>query len=362
MKSSSGRFLVIFSLILMLALAACNLPQAPASSTQDPGVQPGQTGQATTAPGGNGTVPNEPPAKFEIKSLTSGLDVLDSYRITFTTTTSGVDDEGKQRRNSLTLTEEIIRSQNAYRAVWEFVDEENPQGEPFETVVIGDTAYSLFGWGGDSTCMVYTGEDAVAQREGIMDVDTFVSDVSNMELVGRNENINGIATHHYRGNYSSFMMGGKGTAVADVWVTLDGKYAIRYQYVADGVAQWFGNEETQGRMEMSYELTAINQVPAITIPQTCTDMQNTLANLPIPANATDVNQFGNMISFNLPAAPADANAAVRAEAAAKGWQVVNDSSMEGFFMFDLSKGDETYSVIISAGSEDNTSSVILNKN
>lgn len=355
MKSSTARIVVIVSLILTLALAACNLPQAPASPTQEPG---GQPGQATTAPGGNVA---EPPAKFEIKSLTSGLDVLDSYRTTFTTTTTGVDDEGKQRSNSLTLTEEIIRSQNAYRAVWEFVDEDNPQGEPFETVVIGDTAYSLFGWGGDSTCLVYTGEDAVAQREGIMDIDTFVSDVSNMELVGRNENVNGIATNHYRGNYSSFMFGGKGTAVADVWVTLDGKYAIRYQYVADGVAQWFGNEETQGRMEMTYDLTAINQVPAITIPQTCTDMQDMLANLPIPANATDVNQFGNMVSFNLPVAPADANTAIRAEAAAKGWQVVNDSSMEGFYMFDLSKGDETYSVIISAGAEDNSSSVILNQ-
>ncbi|HZU87080.1 MAG TPA: hypothetical protein VFF78_06330, partial [Anaerolineaceae bacterium] len=201
---------------------------------------------------------------------------------------------------------------------------------------------------GESGCFSFPADQAASQMDSLGTAN-FVGNISPESLVARGENVNGILTDHYTIKEAQlFGLGVEITsAKGDVWVTPDGKYTIKYIYEAEGkFAQMSTGATITGTFTMSFDLTDINKVAEVTVPQSCLDQQQQMADVPMMADAGQVSNLSGMITY-ITASEANVVKEFYMTQAA-GWTVSDDSSMEGFVSFKITKGDKVYNVMVTA--------------
>lgn len=335
-------FVITLMVALALVLSACNTPQP--TSPSAPQTQATATSQpqnqATPLPQATNTAQANIPS---VLNTNSGLDSTDSYTVTFSMHLVGKDEASADVDQLTNMIQEVIRSKNASRMTWKSDQSDTPE---FSIITLDKTSYMDSIGGTQPGCFVFPTDQATSQMDALSN-ENYVSGITPDTLVARGENVNGILTDHYTIKEALLMGLGEEltSAKGDVWVTPDGKYTIKYVYEAEGkFSAMNGGGTVTGKLTITYDLTSINQVSEISVPQTCLDQQQQVADLPMMADAGQISNISGMVTY---VTAADLSAIKEFYLnPASGWTVSDDSSSEGFLSFKITKGDKIYNIVV----------------
>jgi len=256
--------MVIFLAIMVLLLMACNLAsgtgtQAPGSTPQGGGNQPGQPG-GVPQPGGT------PPANPV--SINDGLGSLNSYQMTVIIKSTGPDPS-----QSSTTTADTQHSKDADATLTHLnmsivkKGGGDPSTTDTDTYQIGNDQCT--GSGTDWTWSSQTPsqaemQDLVKSMIGITPL------IQNPTFVAQ-ETVNNIPSNHF-----TFTIAGLGVKSGaqvninqgDYWLAVDGQYIVKYTLVIETSTDPQTNIMHE---EISIELNQVNQPISIAFPQACLD-------------------------------------------------------------------------------------------
>jgi len=270
---------------LLLAVVACGgrddqpaapVAEAPAAATEAVVQQPeAAPAAATNTPVPPSATPVPPAATPEpddepiSATQLAALEMLDSYRMTMTYATKGIDAEGSAVDNIAEIFTEYTRDPQARRTTITFTDntaENEDATGTVETYQIGQDMYMLIdeemGW------MRVSMEDTPLE-EGLLGVFTegdFFTNLDQMQRVRPDQRINGIDSRHYRFNERALaaVLGAEVddvTATGDVWIAKDGDYVTKYVLAITYTGrqgEGLSIELVSGTLEIAFELQDVN--------------------------------------------------------------------------------------------------------
>ncbi len=308
-----------------------------------------------------------PPAEADqtFGDLESGYAGLESYRTRIVVTVDGQDENGNAVKESMTMNQEANKVQVAYHMVMNQESVSTGIPQIFEIYTIGDLFYMLDPnneMGMDTPCFAMSGSSMGDEMDNfeMLSPDQIFDGIESGDLVKRGEMVNGIKTDHYR--LKNVVMDGSTmvTESGDIWIAQNGGFIVRFVGDGEGDAGMFSTDTTvNGKMHWEFDLMDVNQVNEITLPDICVQAESEgVGNLPVPSNATDVTQFGPMMTFNSSDAPSVVADFYRQELAAAGYELTEESDLGGMFMFTFTKDAQPLNVIITQG-EGSGSTVVI---
>jgi hypothetical protein len=327
---------VIGLLVLALAALACNVLPGGDSDTDG-----GDTGGAAAGDGGGdvgGGGDDDVPLTY------TGIDAssFSSYRSQFEMTFVGNDDTGAPMDVRYSISQAYSSDPLASALTMDAVGEGMP-GETgnIQLIQIGNTAYGV----SEGECISYSSDEVVADSQTFSPDDFLMgADFSGAQRVLPNENVNGVMTRHYRFSENAVNLAPNGltNVHGDMWVAVDGGYAVRQTISADGAAVAFGG--AQGHLEWTYDLLDVNVPVGIEAPAGC-DAAGT--DMPTMPDAAEVTSMGGFVSYTTASPSADVVAFYQAEMAAQGWAAGQASTdTPGFATLGFTRDAETASVLI----------------
>ena len=317
-------------LILVVALlSACGgkkaTPTRPASEAKTP--VPGSGTTKPTAVTGSSTAT---PEDINLGD-SSGLGKLDSYRATYLWKWSETKD-GKKAEGNWDILEEYSKANNARHTLWKSND------GSFEVISIGKEAY----WKSNTEDWIamLSGEENVFGSAGFL-ADPLSGIAGNKgRLVQRGMNVNGVSADHYKLDESQ--AGAWVFGVADKWsgdVYVAPKWDIAVKYNAHYEGAKLGVEGgTNGTLDITYDLTQINQPIKITAPEGVAPALP--EDIPLIAGATELSAMSGIISFKTTMTVPEATAFYQEAMVAKGWKA-GDTAMEGYLSYTKDKRSAT---------------------
>lgn len=308
-----------------------------------------------------------PPAEADqtFGDLESSYAGLESYRTRIVVTVDGQDENGNPVKESMTMNQEANKAQDAYHMVMQQEGASTGTPQSFEIYTIGDSFYMLDPnneMGMDTPCFAMTGSSMGDEMDSfeMLSPDEIFDGIESGDLIQRGETVNGIKTDHYR--LKNVAMDGTTmmTESGDIWIAQNGGFIVRFVGEGEGEAGLFGNNTTvNGKMHWEFDLLDVNQVNEITLPDVCVQAEaEGLGSLPVPPSASDVSQFGPMMTFNSSDAPNVVADFYRQELAAAGYELTEESELGGMFMYTFTKDGQPLNVIITPG-EGSGSTVVL---
>ncbi|HOU24231.1 MAG TPA: hypothetical protein PKW05_08145 [Anaerolineae bacterium] len=328
--------LVLFLLVVAF-LSACGKPAAtPAAGAT--------TAKPTTAPPGPTAAPTTASDDVDLGS-SSNLDKLDSYRAAYrwqwTETKNGTKEEG-----FWDVLEEFSKADNARHTIWKTND------GSFEVISIGQYSY----WKSDDENWIAM----LTSEENLFGSASFLADPlsgvagNKGRLVQRGMNVNGVSADHYK--VDEKVSGTWVFGVADKWsgdVYIAPKWDITVKYNAhyEGANLAFEGG-TNGVLDITYDLTQINQPIKITAPEGVAPPLP--EDIPIMADATELSAMSGVIGFKTTKTLEEVTTYYNEAMVAQGWKA-GDSLMEGYLSFSKDKREAT--VMISV--ENNVTSVTI---
>jgi hypothetical protein len=283
-------------------------------------------------------------------SLNQGLSGLDSYTSTLKVTMEGAKDDGTTTHQEITISQKINRTQDASDFSMTTVeDQSDPQ--VFESLQINSDTYLL---GTDETggCMYFGSSDAASPVDNIaFTPQDIVGTFENSDLIKKGEQVNGVSTNHYKVT-SGYVFGILGSTSGEAWISPDGDYVVRYvgQAEVSETTTLLSTAVVNGQMTWEYNLTDINSLGEIPVPDACSQATSALSDIPIPENATDKSTFGGFISFSSPDSVSDVTDYYHQQLSGLGWQTNDDLSTEDMVTISGSKEGRTINVVISSDS------------
>jgi hypothetical protein len=175
--------------------------------------------------------------------------------------------------------------------------------------------------------------------------------LSGAKYVGR-EDVNGIATKHYRYDEKATGLAGFGKVSGETWVADDGGYVVKDVVNWEGGAGLFGAGTTageSGKGSWAWELSDPNAAFTITPPEGC---ESAAKGLPILPDATDKATMGDLTIYKTASKAADVLAFYQKEMTAAGWRATGEPTiMEGFATAEFAKDGQKASVTITTEGE-----------
>jgi hypothetical protein len=290
------RFVIIALLIASLfVLAACGGGETEPTATPEPTAEP--TAEPATAPTEAMVEPTADTGETEpVATDTSGttdgttgsvdpispmegLDQLDSYHAMLTIAVEGTDDAGEPQSGSINmeLARDNIAEDTHTRVQMEGSifsgDEDLDMSEvDLEGFQIDGTSYALMTFPGeDPQCLKST-----TANDSFPDMEDFVGDVENAELIEEGVEVNGVMTDHYSiANAAEVLEAEQDENVtinkADVWIAQDGNYLVKMEIEAQTTGlpmEDMSGDLSEATVSFTYDLTDINAV-SITLPEAC---------------------------------------------------------------------------------------------
>jgi hypothetical protein len=366
----------VMAALVLLALAACggastaptptSTPAAaptPASVQAEPtsasqvmeeATQPVEEAEPTAAPEPTST-PEE--ADLSLDSRTTGLDQLKSYAVTWKSKWETTED-GKTQQFTWDWLEEYTADPQALHYIWKS-NEDGMEKAGMEIWQIGDTMYMVSTEADGSTnCTSFSSSDPDSGlKKGTFSPSTLGS-LSGAKYIGT-ENVNGIATKHYKYDEKTSSLAGFGKVSGETWVAIDGGYVVKDMLNWEGGAGLFGGGTAageSGKGTWAWELSNPNGAITITPPEGC---ESAAKGLPILPDAADKTTMGDVTIFKTASKPADVLAFYQKEMAAAGWKPSGEpTSMEGFSVLEFAKDSQKASITIT--SEGEGSQVMIN--
>lgn len=365
---------LIFSALLSIALllmAACgggsapassgdtgssgDVPAAPASSGANTGAAPPPAARPTPAPASTEAPPEN--VTREIKDISGRLDTLKSYRLLFTFSFEGKDEQGKSQNGSIEILQEVIKESNDQHMRMTGSGD-TAQGDVFEFFQVGGTSYIYSSEGQDKKqCVGFSSDSASGAMPGEMFTPSdIVGGIDKANLVKRGETVNGVVTDHYTFDEGGVSFGSFTNASGDVWVAQDGEFLVKYLGKATGKSDLMG-QKAEGTFTWEYNINDINKVEAIELPKECENQQQA-DDIPLPDNATEKGRFGGISTFKSPDAPADVAAFFKKELPAQGWAAGEESALGDLVTLKFTKDDRELSITITKDEKGGTSVLI----
>lgn len=271
------RFVIITLLIASLfVLAACGGGETEPTATPEPTADTGEMEPVATDTSGttDGTTGSVDPI-----SPMEGLEQLDSYHAMLTIAVEGINDAGEPQSGSINMelardniAEDMhtrVQMQGSIFSGDEDLDMSEVDLEGFQ---IDGSTYALMTLPGeDPQCLKST-----TTNDSFPDMEDFVGDVENAELIEEGVEVNGVMTDHYSiANAAEVLEAEQDENVtinkADVWIAQDGNYLVKMEIEAQTTGlpmEDMSGDLSEATVSFTYDLTDINAV-SITLPEAC---------------------------------------------------------------------------------------------
>jgi hypothetical protein len=290
----------------LLLLVACNnatptvsIPTLPPTGTAMPATS--ASSMSTSKAG-----PTFVPAAAIMPDTQSGRDslaALRSYRSRFIYSFEGKNEQGELQRGVVAVLQEVRNTNGDRHTRWTIT------GDPVGSNSAGAGASILDWYTVDGLTYLYTADSelkcaSVSSDKGILapvtnfSLSDVIGGIENAQLIETGPITNEVMSDHYTFDQPDAAAYGYNSAAGDVWVAQTGEYVIRYIGHATGENGPLG-KLTDGTFEWEYNLEEVNKLEAIILPEECED-QKPATDIPLPSNATNKINFGQLTTFNSP--------------------------------------------------------------
>jgi len=318
---------------------------------------------ATSAPEAEATeAPSNSTGGFSVDNLDNNLDKLKSYREHVVYAYEGKDDKGNLSKGGLDLIQEVVVAAKDQHIKMTSTDAGNASttgnaGKAYETFQVGGSTYIFNNTGGaDSSCTSFSSSSSPASDPTAMfQPRDFLGRLQAATLVKKGENVNGIAADHYAASDKDFGTGLFTSAKGDIWVAQDGGWVVKYSGEATGKSAFFGAGGTDGKITWDYNIEDANKIDKITLPPECA-ASKPAEDIPVPANATEKGNLGNMVTFKSPDDVAKVSEFYRTKLSADGWKEA-EGGIEGMMSF--TKASRTLTLMISKNDSGGGANVVI---
>ncbi len=280
-------------MLALLLVSACGGGAKPAAKPAEPAggatqeaaadggeETPADGGEETPADGGEETPADsgeEAPADGGEEttggavSASTGLDQLDSYRMTFNFSFNGTNAEGADDSGTMDM---LMEANNVDGSRHMMFTMSGPAFEDESMGMTGEMNVEMFQFGDESYMLSsMTGTDQCSMMPGAadntpIDPNEMIGELEGAKLVAEGEDVNGVMADHYMIDETGKMLGiiersSEGTV--DYWVAQDGGYLVKLDAEAAGEAE----DGTNGTFVMHYELSEVNALGEIVLPEAC---------------------------------------------------------------------------------------------
>lgn len=162
------------------------------------------------------------------------------------------------------------------------------------------------------------------------------------------DRVNDIAADHYTFDELALGESPYADATGEVWVASDGGYVVRYLLTIGGTDTYFGEEDLEGKLSFAYELTEVDQVPPLELPEDCPPG---LVDAPLLPDAANIRNLPGVLSFETATNLTASAAFYQQKLPELGWSAGNSAINDASVLLNFSQGENTMDVIISADGE-----------
>ena len=374
--------LVLSSLILG-SLAACGGDEATTAPSEAQPTEAAQTAptkapEPTAAPTDTPVPPTDTPppptdtpepepAELDPASLMSTTD-MSSYRANMRIALTGTQ-AGEAIDQTIEFTLEQTTDPPAQHIIVSGVGMAEAGMDSIEMYQVGDTMYMNMG----GTWLSLPATEGQGLEEGILEPSDFMDDSCGWKSEGKTE-VNGIQVHHWSASKDDIiecmaaaeeaMVGEVTDAGGDIFIAVDGNYMVQMDIFYEGTNLDFSLQDTeekveQGRIEIHYEVSDVNQPFTIEVPEEALASGAMPEDIPVPDDAQETSNMFGMISFYSPSTSQEVADFYKAEMPNNGWTEVSADDFGGTFMLEYSKDGRSASVMISTDEDKGMSSVLI---
>lgn len=233
----------------------------------------------------NGSANETEETSIDITSLTSSLDQFDSYKSTTEMSYEGTDADGNPTSGAIMFLSEEIKEPYASHIVMKF--EGDIANEMGSTTSDGAASIEMYNADGmfymenpeDGTWMSFPSDGNSAGFGDFFSADDFADLPDNAHKSLLPQTVNGISTWHYTFTEKDLPVAdreGVETAEGEIWIARDGDFPVKFILTVKGDNIMGDSAVTNGVLHMKYELTDINNVKSIVVPD---DVKNAAGNL-----------------------------------------------------------------------------------
>ena len=290
-------------------------------------------------------------ADLSLANRATGLDQLKSYRVGWKSASETTSKDGKTQKSTWDWLEEYTADPQALHYTWTTTEDGKDIGI-MDVWQIGDTMYMVSDNGdGTKNCSSFSSSDPNSGLQKGIFSPSMLGSLSGAKYVG-GENVNGIATKHYKYDEKAASLAGLGKVSGDTWVASDGGYVVKDVMNWEGGGGLFGAATTSGESgkgTWAWELKDPNGAITITPPEGC---ESASKGLPILPDATDKTTMGDLTIYKTASKAADVVAFYQKEMAAAGWRPTGEpTKMEGFATVEFTKDAQKASITITTEGE-----------
>jgi hypothetical protein len=306
-------------------------------------------------------------ADLDLNTSISGLESLNSYRVSFRFDWNGI--KGDQPVTGyMAMRSAFVREPPAQELYFEgqgFEGEADQGLGQVSFVQVGDTAW-FYESESDSWMQVPAGSLDFAEGLFLQPEDLLEDfDVSKGRRSLLPEQVNGVQSHKYTFDEDDFDLSDPSTgeqvtrAQGEVYVAVDGGYVVRLVVDAD-----FNYEDPdelfeEGNVKMTFDISDVNQPIIIEPPAEAEAQAGGRDDIPMLPDAEVDFASAELISYRTASSAEDTAGFYQEEMTKNGWTAEDDTmTFEGGAFLNYTKGNETASIIIS--SEENETSVLIN--
>ncbi|MFZ0547679.1 MAG: hypothetical protein WAM60_19690, partial [Candidatus Promineifilaceae bacterium] len=182
--------------------------------------------------------------------------------------------------------------------------------------------------------------------------ESFLGGLQGAELVEENVTINGIQTNHYRFDDSALSQGEQALGTLQnveghVYVSVDDGYIVRITMEADGQNLNLGGAATGttgGHVTYQIDYSDFNAPIEITAPEGCSGGED--SEFPLLDDASNVNSFGDILTYNTSNAFDDIVEFYKTEMVAAGYTLTNDFSSPPTALLSFEKDGQEVTVSV----------------
>ncbi len=295
--------------------------------TQKPAATPESKANAAS---GGGTL--------SIDSLNGGLGKLKSYRLHVVYNYDGKNAKGDPDKGGIDLMQEMASNKDQHMK-FSGTGGGSTNNSALETYQVGGVHYM---YSADQKCTSYSsGQKDTSAPAALFNPSDMLGGLNSVKLVQKGDSVNGVTADHYTAAESSFKIGLFTNAKGDVWVAQDGGYVVKYTGQASGKSALLGGG-VEGAISWEYNVEDANKIDSITLPPECA-ASKPADDVPVPDNATEKGNIGNIITFKSPDDVAKVTDFYKQALSAKGW-TAGEGGLEGMLTF--TKDNRTLTVMI----------------
>ncbi len=284
--------------------------------------------------------------KPQFEDIASGMDTLESYRFRLVQYFQEMDEEGNPATVTVINNQEVIKSLQIAHIRMETKTEIKPI-RIFEVYRFGNEVY-LVAEQGD--CTAFTENLDVLNFDG--SELGLVSIFNNIEVGAIKEKgvlVNGVLSDRYQVKNVEMENATLRDVNAEIWYAQDGGFIVNFTGQAQGEAYSESEDiNRSGSIHWEYDLTDMNSVVEIPLPQQCQmAAEGGVNDIPVPDNAQDLSKIGSMLSFNSPEEASWLADFYRAAMPVAGYSLSDETVFDDFFVFTYLKAEETITIMIS---------------